>query len=193
VQKFVGVRADGDHGRMTDMALTAFLNTHHHSYPHVPTPVYGSGEYDRGPLIRKLQNFLLAHADMTAAVEHKVVENGEFDEPTVKALQQLLNHVNLGDEFEAAAIVYESECALMRIEPRGVRFDIPTRVRAAPTVVQHNAMGTLTRHATPDRPQARFIGFLSLCRRRAAAAPEPAAWHRSWRCAVRSGRVQLQL
>jgi hypothetical protein len=111
VQKFVGVRADGDHGRMTDMALTAFLNTHHHSYPHVPTPVYGSGEYDRGPLIRKLQNFLLAHADMTAAVEHKVVENGEFDEPTVKALQQLLNHVNLGDEFEAAAMVYESECS----------------------------------------------------------------------------------
>jgi hypothetical protein len=108
VQKFLGVRPDGQHGRMTDMALAAFLNTHHQSYPHVPTPVYGSDEYDRAPLMRKLQNFLLAHADMTAAEQHQVAETGEFDEPTVKALQQLVNHVNVADDFEAAATVYKS-------------------------------------------------------------------------------------
>ena len=109
VQKFLGVRPDGQHGRATDMALAAFLNTHHQSYALVPMPVYMSKEYDRVPLIRKLQNFLLAHANITeAGVKHKVEENGEFDEATVKALQQLVNRVNLCDDFEAAAIVYQS-------------------------------------------------------------------------------------
>ena len=116
VQKFLGVRPDGQHGQQTDMALAAFLNTQHQSYPHVPMPAYSgsaAAPVDRKPLLLKLQNFLLSHHQMTdAGPLHKVQENGDLDAETVKALQQLVNRVNLADDFEAAAEVYKSGFAL---------------------------------------------------------------------------------
>ena len=111
----MGVRPDGEHGQFTDMALAAFLNVNDQSHPHVamPAPAFATGvewtENDRKPLLFKLQNFLLSHPQMTqAGGKFAVVENGEMDVPTVSALQTMLNCVNLGDDFAAAAEVYKS-------------------------------------------------------------------------------------
>jgi hypothetical protein len=118
LQKFLGIIPDGKHGQFTDMALAAFLNVHHQSYPHVemPAPGFATGvewtENDRKPLLRKLQNFFLSHPQMTqAGVKFTVVENGELDSATVSALQTMLNCVNLADDFPAAAEVYKSAFA----------------------------------------------------------------------------------
>ena len=97
------------------MALAAFLNTHHPSHPHVamPAPAFATGvEWtadDRKPLLRKLQNFLLSHPQMTqAGLKFPVSENGELDTATVSCIQAMLNAVNLCDDFAAAAEVYKS-------------------------------------------------------------------------------------
>ena len=110
LQKFLGVRPDGEHGQFTDMALAAFLNVNHQSYPHVamPAPAFATGvewtETHRKPLLLKLQNFLLSHPQMTeAGGKFAVVENGELDAATVSALQTMMNCVNVGDDFAAAA------------------------------------------------------------------------------------------
>ena len=97
------------------MALAAFLNVNHQSYPHVamPAPAFATAvewtENHRKPLLLKLQNFLLSHPQMTeAGGMFAVVENGELDADTVSALQSMMNCVNLGDDFAADAEVYKS-------------------------------------------------------------------------------------
>jgi hypothetical protein len=121
VQKFLGVIPDGSHGQFTDMALAAFLNVHHPSHPHVcmPAPAFVTGvewtAEDRKPLLRKLQNFLLSHPNMTqAGLKFNVVESGELDAATVSALQTMVNAVNLADDFPAAAEVYKSTLTTRR-------------------------------------------------------------------------------
>jgi hypothetical protein len=117
LQKFLGVRADGDHGRATDLALGAFLNTHHQEYPRVALKPYRA-EMDRAPLIRKLQHFLNAHPLLTGAgatADTVVAENGVWDKPTVMALQTLLNRVTFADDFEAAAAAYKCTIALLAL------------------------------------------------------------------------------
>jgi hypothetical protein len=89
------------------MALAAFLNTRYQEYEHVDVPFY-MAPFDRAILIRKLQAFALAYSSMTNANEHGVVINGEWDSPTIMAVQTLLNRVQHADDFEAAAIVYKS-------------------------------------------------------------------------------------
>ena len=79
----------------------------------MPAPAFATAvewtENHRKPLLLKLQNFLLSHPQMTqAGGKFAVVENGELDAATVSALQTMMNCVNLGDDFAAAAEVYKS-------------------------------------------------------------------------------------
>lgn len=108
LQKFLGIPVDGQHGRQTDYALAAFLNTHSCS-PHLPMPHEGK-EADRAPLIKKLQHFLNEHPLISGSgVEGlEIKENGEWDTATIKGLQNVLNRVTHADEFEEAAQLYKS-------------------------------------------------------------------------------------
>lgn len=108
LQKFLGINADGDHGRFTDLALAAFLNTHHTEHAHVYMPFVFAQVVSRAPLISKLQHFLRAHPLISGhGSEVQIEENGTFDVPTVKGVQNLLNRVTHADDFEAAAAIYK--------------------------------------------------------------------------------------
>jgi hypothetical protein len=169
LQKFLGVRPDGEHGQFTDMALAAFLNVNHQSYPHVamPAPAFATAvewtENHRKPLLLKLQNFLLSHPQMTqAGGKFAVVENGELDAATVSALQTMMNCVNLGDDFAAAAEVYKST------------LRAPSCRWLTPCVL-------ISRH------------FTNSFRRRPPSPTQPSPRHGAWSCALWHRRLQLQL
>lgn len=97
--------------RMTDYALGAFLNTHlPESYPMLAAhwKGFGTEPIDREPLIRKLQTFLNLYPEITGIGENLVVEvNGVWDEPTVRAVQNMLNKVHTTDEFDSAIDEYQ--------------------------------------------------------------------------------------
>jgi surface antigen len=109
LQKFLGMKVNGQHDRLTDNALAAFLNTHAPGSLHVPAAPEGK-EHNRVPLITKLQQFLNEHplisGSGTEGIEIK--ENGVWDSATIKGVQNLINRVTHADEFAEAAHVYKS-------------------------------------------------------------------------------------
>ena len=170
LQKFLG-GPGGDDRQFTDMALAAFLNVNHQSYPHVamPAPAFATAvewtENHRKPLLFKLQNFLLSHPQMTeAGGMFAVLDNGdsELDADTVSALQSMMNCMNLGDDFAADAEVYKSTLC-------------------APSC----------RWLTPCVLISRI--FTNSFRRQPSSPTQPSPRHGAWSCALWHRRLQLQL
>lgn len=109
LQTFLGMTVDGKHGRLTDYALAAFLNTHVAEWPHVVVAP-DDKEPDRTKLIVKLQHFLNQHP-LISGVGHEgleIKEDGVWDASTTKGVQNLINRVTHADEFIEAAHVYKS-------------------------------------------------------------------------------------
>jgi len=119
-QKFVGVDVKRDLGdvdltqgrwatiigRMTDYAAAAFLNVAHQQYPHVPMQSFMS--HLRIPIVTKLQNLLNTYPGISGAGADgiTVTENGEWDENTTKAVQNLVNKVEHYEDWDAAVAYY---------------------------------------------------------------------------------------
>jgi hypothetical protein len=96
--------------RITDYSLAAFLNTQHPSYPNFVVCEWlgwADTPHNRHPLMCKLQSFLNSHPVLTEA-EQLLDETGDWNEPTVRAIQHLLNKVHAMDEFESAIAHYET-------------------------------------------------------------------------------------
>jgi hypothetical protein len=96
--------------RLTDYSLCAFVNTQHSSYPEFVSmgwKGWSSEPHNREPLMRKFQSFLNLHPKLTEA-QDLLEETGDWSEPTVRALQNLLNKVHAMDEFESAVANFES-------------------------------------------------------------------------------------
>ena len=109
-------------GRMTDYATAAFLNVAHQQYQHVCMESFMS--HSREPVVRKLQNFLNSYPELTGAGSCNpsssislilgangltIVETGEWDETTTKAVQNLLNKIDHYEDFDAAVALYRTK------------------------------------------------------------------------------------
>jgi hypothetical protein len=122
-QQFVGLDVKADLGdvdftlprfqtmitRMTNYALAAFLNCAHQAYPHVVMGSFRATVTDAQPLVKKLQHFLAAYPQLTgagASADTTVMETGEMDAPTVRALQNLLNKCPSCQDFSTAVAAF---------------------------------------------------------------------------------------
>lgn len=99
--------------RLVDYSLGGFLNTHlPESYPFVALEWKGwSPEpHNREPLIRKFQIFLNLYPEITGVGKDLIVEvNGLWDEPTIRAIQMMLNKVHTTVEFDSALEHYRPD------------------------------------------------------------------------------------